>query len=173
LDCSIVNISPETLEICITFLEFSKNNFLQEYGAIGLFFNALLAATVLPLPTEILVSTLLNGGESEIIIICALVAGGGLGGIVNYGVGFGGSGVFRKLKPKKEPKIQKDHKTLCKLKKLGWVGIFLSAWVPIFGDLMLMSAGARKMNFRKYVIIMVSGKTVRSIIVVFSLGVVF
>lgn len=176
MDCNLVLSSAEAFEVCNVFLELSKNNFLQEYGVIGLFFNALLAATALPLPTEILVSTLLNGGESEVLIIIALVAGGGLGGVVNYGIGFGGSGIFRRLKPKKEKETKvtnKEHKMLSKLKKLGWVGIFFSAWVPFFGDLMLMSAGARKMNFRKYVLVMIAGKAFRAGVVVFGLGVIF
>ena len=171
MDCSIANEFPEALEICIVFLELSKNNFLQEYGIFGLFFNALLAATALPIPTEILVSTLLNGGESEILIIIALVLGGGLGGIVNYGIGFGGNGLFRKLKPKKESKDdKKSHKLL---EKFGWFAIFGSAWIPVFGDLMLISAGVKKMNFRKYVILMVAGKALRAVVVVFGLGLLF
>jgi len=168
MECSIANGFPEALEVCLVFLELSQNNFLQDWGVFGLFFNALLAATALPLPTEILVSTLLNGGEAEYIIIIALIAGGGLGGVVNYGIGFGGSGLFRRFKPKKETDDhKKSHKILA---KFGWIAIFGSAWIPFFGDLMLMSAGARKMHFRKYVVVMVAGKSVRAIIVVLLLG---
>jgi len=183
MDCNLVLSSAEAFEVCKVFLELSQNNFLQSYGVFGLFFNALLAATALPLPTEILVSTLLNGGEPEYLIIIALVAGGGLGGIVNYGIGFGGSGVFRKLKPKKNKekekkenkikKVKKEHKLLNKLKKLGWVGIFVSAWIPILGDVALMSAGAKKMHFRKYIVVMVAGKAFRSIVVVLGLSAIF
>lgn len=175
MDCSIANFSPELLEVCQVFLELSQNNFLQEYGVFGLFFNALLAATALPLPTEILVSTLLNGGESEYIIIIALITGGGLGGVVNYGIGFGGGGLFSKLFRKLHPKKDdKDHKKSHKwLSKAGWFAIFGSAWIPIFGDLMLISAGAKKMHFRKYVLVMIAGKSVRAIIVVLGLGAIF
>ena len=176
MDCNLVISSAEAFEVCKVFLELSQNNFLQSYGVFGLFFNALLAATALPLPTEILVSTLLNGGEPEYLIIIALITGGGLGGIVNYGIGFGGSGIFRKLKPNKKKevkKVKKEHKLLNKLKKLGWVGIFVSAWIPILGDVALMSAGAKKMHFRKYVVIMVTGKAFRSIVVVLGLSAIF
>ena len=40
-----------------------SNNYFQEYGVIGLFLNSLLSATVIPIPTEILTSALLIGGE--------------------------------------------------------------------------------------------------------------
>ena len=43
--------------------EILANNIFQEYGIIGLFLNSLLAATAIPLPTEILTSALLIGGE--------------------------------------------------------------------------------------------------------------
>ena len=36
--------------------EILTNNIFQEYGIIGLFLNSLLAATAIPLPTEILTS---------------------------------------------------------------------------------------------------------------------
>ena len=171
MDCNLVLSSAEAFEVCKVFLELSQNNFLQSYGVFGLFFNALLAATALPIPTEILVSTLLNGGEPEYLIIIALITGGGLGGIVNYGIGFGGSNLLRKLHPKKD---DKDHKKSHKvLEKFGWVAIFGSAWIPIFGDLMLISAGAKKMHFRKYVLLMVAGKSLRAVVVVLGLGLIF
>ena len=43
-----------------------SNNYFQEYGVIGLFLNSLLSATAIPIPTEILTSALLIGGEDEI-----------------------------------------------------------------------------------------------------------
>ena len=46
--------------------QYLADNTFQEYGILGLFFNSLLSATAIPLPTEILTSALLMGGESEI-----------------------------------------------------------------------------------------------------------
>ena len=48
--------------------EILANNIFQEYGIIGLFLNSLLSATALPLPTEILTSALLIGGESIFLV---------------------------------------------------------------------------------------------------------
>lgn len=171
MDCNIVNFTQEAIDICLLFLEFSENPLLQDYGVIGLFFNALIGATILPIPTEPLVGTLLNGGENEYLLITALVTGSAMGGIVGYGVGFGGSNLLRKLHPKKD---DKDHKKSHKyLKKFGWVGIFFSAFIPVFGDLMLISAGAKKMNFRKFVLFMTGGNVLRAMIAVFGLGLIF
>lgn len=77
--------------------EILANNIFQEYGVIGLFLNSLLAATALPLPTEILTSALLIGGESIFLVAIALVAGSIIGGVLNYSIGFGGSELFKKI----------------------------------------------------------------------------
>ena len=60
--------------------EILANNTFQEYGIIGLFFNSLLSATAIPLPTEILTSALLIGGENIILVGFVLVVGSTIGG---------------------------------------------------------------------------------------------
>jgi len=206
--------------------EILANNAFQEYGVIGLFFNSLLSATAIPLPTEILTSALLMGGESEYLVVIVLVIGSVLGGLINYSIGFGGNKLVRIFKKKKydpfdidmlekrktdvcglldefnineydkvcekhvklwlsenmrlnrmihlakqKPFVMADKKKSHKiLAKFGWAGIFFSAWIPVVGDLMLISAGAKKMNFKKYSLFMVSGKIVKSVIVVLGLG---
>jgi len=150
------------------------NNTFQEYGVIGLFLNSLLSATAIPLPTEILTSALLIGGENIFLVGIVLVIGSTIGGVLNYFIGFGGNRLFNKFKKKKkketgEPK--KKHNKL--LDKFGWSAIFFSAWIPGVGDLILISAGAKKMKFTKFSIIMITGKTVKTIVVVVGLGSLF
>ena len=160
--------------------EILANNIFQEYGIIGLFLNSLLSATALPLPTEILTSALLIGGESIFLVAIALVAGSIIGGILNYTIGFGGSELFKKIvrksnvkKPVEKPveKQEKKHNKL--LNRFGWGAIFFAAWIPVVGDLMLISAGVKKMKFKKFLIVMISGKIVKTSIVVLGLGTLF
>ena len=158
--------------------EILANNSFQEYGIIGLFLNSLLSATAIPLPTEILTSALLLGGESELLVGTTLVLGSVIGGMVNYSLGFGGGKLFKKFK--KSPNLtnqQSDGKTkdtLKKtLKKLGWSGIFFSSWIPVFGDLILISAGAKKIELKRFLILMVTGKIFKTIITVIGLSVLF
>lgn len=160
--------------------EILANNIFQEYGIIGLFLNSLLSATALPLPTEILTSALLIGGESIFLVAIALVAGSIIGGVLNYSIGFGGSELFKKIgrksnvkKPVKKPveKQEKKHNKL--LNRFGWGAIFFAAWIPVVGDLMLISAGVKKMKFKKFLIVMISGKIVKTSIVVLGLGTLF
>ena len=152
--------------------EILTNNVFQEYGIIGLFLNSLLAATAIPLPTEILTSALLIGGENIILVGVTLIIGSTIGGILNYFIGFGGNKLVTKMK--KKSNIQKDEKKQNKiLDKFGWSAIFFAAWIPIIGDLILISAGIKKMKFGKFSIFMISGKIIKTVIVVMGLGSIF
>ena len=152
--------------------EILTNNIFQEYGIIGLFLNSLLAATAIPLPTEILTSALLIGGENIVLVAITLIIGSTIGGILNYFIGFGGNKLIKKMKKKADVEKQgKKHNKL--LDKFGWSAIFFAAWIPIIGDLILISAGVKKMKFIKFSIFMISGKIIKTIIVVLGLGSIF
>ena len=152
--------------------EVLTNNIFQEYGIIGLFLNSLLAATAIPLPTEILTSALLIGGENIFLVGIALIIGSTIGGILNYFIGFGGNKLIRKMKKKVDvEKHGKKHNKL--LDKFGWGAIFFAAWIPVIGDLILISAGVKKMKFLKFLIFMISGKIIKTVIVVIGLGTIF
>jgi membrane protein YqaA with SNARE-associated domain len=152
--------------------EILTNNIFQEYGIIGLFLNSLLAATAIPLPTEILTSALLIGGENIVLVAITLIIGSTIGGILNYFIGFGGNKLIKKMKKKSDVEKQdKNHNKL--LDKFGWSAIFFAAWIPIVGDLILISAGVKKMKFIKFSIFMISGKIIKTIIVVIGLGTIF
>ena len=152
--------------------EILTNNTFQEYGIIGLFLNSLLAATAIPLPTEILTSALMIGGENIVLVAIVLIIGSTIGGILNYFLGFGGNKLIKKIKKKSDlEKHEKKHNKL--LDKFGWTAIFFAAWIPIIGDLILISAGVKKMKFVKFSIFMVSGKIIKTIVVVLGLGTIF
>ena len=152
--------------------EILNNNTFQEYGIIGLFLNSLLSATAIPLPTEILTSALLIGGENIGLVAIALIIGSTIGGILNYFIGFGGNKLIKKMRKKSDTEKQNEkHNKI--LDKFGWSAIFFAAWIPIIGDLILISAGIKKMKFVKFLIFMISGKIIKTIIVVIGLGTIF
>ena len=152
--------------------EILNNNTFQEYGIIGLFLNSLLSATAIPLPTEILTLALLIGGENIGLVVIALIIGSTIGGILNYFIGFGGNKLIKKMRKKSDTEKQNEkHNKI--LDKFGWSAIFFAAWIPIIGDLILISAGIKKMKFVKFLIFMISGKIIKTIIVVVGLGTIF
>lgn len=153
--------------------EYLADTTFQEYGIFGLFLNSLLSATAIPLPTEVLTSALLMGGESELYVASALIVGSVIGGVINYSIGFGGNRLFKFFRRNKEPKPmteEEHHKSHRILQKFGWAGIFFASWIPFLGDLLLISAGAKKMHFKKYLLFMVSGKVFKTVVVVLGLG---
>jgi len=119
--------------------EILANNTFQEYGIIGLFLNSLLSATAIPLPTEILTSALLIGGENIFLVGLVLVVGSIIGGMLNYFIGFGGNKLFSRFK-KSEHSNQGKHKKKGNklLDKFGWVAIFFASWIPVIGDFILI-----------------------------------
>jgi membrane protein YqaA with SNARE-associated domain len=153
--------------------EILANNTFQDYGLIGLFLNSLLSATAIPLPTEILTSALLIGGENVFLVGIVLITGSVIGGILNYFIGFGGIGVFNKFKKVKKKNEDEHKKGHSLLDKFGWGAIFFAAWIPVIGDLILISAGVKKRKFSKFMIFMVSGKILKTVVVVTGLGSIF
>jgi len=150
------------------------NNVFQDYGIIGLFLNSLFSATAIPLPTEILTSALLIGGENVFLVGIALVVGSTIGGLLNYFIGFGGNKLVNKFRKRKNGNdVVHEKKGNKLLDKFGWGAVFFASWIPVIGDFILISAGAKKMKFAKFVAFMVSGKIVKTIAVVSGFALVF
>ena len=148
------------------------NNVFQDYGIIGLFLNSLLSATAIPLPTEFLTSALLIGGENVFLVGLVLIVGSTIGGLLNYFIGFGGNKLVSKFK-KKKIGVKHEKKGSKLLDKFGWGAIFFASWIPVIGDLILISAGAKKMKFTKFIAFMVTGKRVKTIAGVSGFALVF
>jgi membrane protein YqaA with SNARE-associated domain len=166
-----------SFELIATYYEMAQeilaNNTFQDYGLIGLFFNSLLSATAIPLPTEILTSALLIGGENVFLVGIVLIVGSVIGGILNYFIGFGGIKVFNKFKKTEKHDKDEHKKGHSLLDKFGWGAIFFAAWIPVIGDLILISAGVKKRKFSKFMVFMVSGKILKTAVVVTGLGSIF
>jgi membrane protein DedA with SNARE-associated domain len=67
----------------------------------------------------------------------------------------------------KTPNKQQEDRTRLLLEKYGWFIIFLSPWIPILGDLIPIIAGAKKYDFKIFIIAMIGGKTFKAIAIVF------
>jgi membrane protein YqaA with SNARE-associated domain len=162
-----IQINPQIQDVL-------TNNSFQDYGIIGLFLNSFLSSTAIPLPTEILTSSLLIGGENHVLVGMALVLGPSIGGVLNYFIGFGGNRLLEKFKKRKDQKrVEQKNKNNKLLEKFSWSAVFFASWIPFVGDLILISAGAKKMKFTWFAVFMVAGKTFKTIVVVYGLGLIF
>ena len=62
--------------------------YFSELGYFGLFVAAFLAATILPLSSEVVLSTLLLSGLSPTALITIATIGNVLGSLTNYAIGY-------------------------------------------------------------------------------------
>jgi len=103
-----------------------------------------------------------------------LIVGSTIGGLLNYFIGFGGNKLVSKFRKKKNGDDVKQEKKGNKLlDKFGWGAIFFSSWIPVIGDFILISAGAKKIKFTKFIAFMITGKMVKTIAVVSGFALVF
>lgn len=135
-----------------------------KYGLMGLFFNGMFSSFI-PIPTELTVSALLLGGIKPIEIFLVLTSSSILGGYIAYYLGYNGRLLSRL---RKTPEKKYEQKSINIMTKYGWSTIiFASPWIPIIGDVVSIIAGTKKYSILRYTIAMITGKTVKSIAIVF------
>ena len=137
---------------------------LAAYG--GLFAAALVAATILPAQSELLLAGLLNAGEqSPVLLVTFASLGNVLGSIINWGLG-------RHL-------IHLRHRRWFPLKPeaydktVGWFNRYglwslLLAWVPVIGDPLTVVAGALRVDLLRFTVLVAIGKVGRYIFIALS-----
>ena len=136
--------------------------YFSELGYLGLFFAAFLAATILPLSSEIVLSALLLNGLSPTALVVIATFGNVLGSLVNYVLGYWTSfGVIKKwLKISEEELVRAEHRFV----KYGVFSLCF-AWVPIIGDPLTFIAGILRINLWLFVILVAVGKFMRYILI--------
>ena len=137
-----------------------------EFGYIGLFFASFLAATILPLSSEIILSILLLNNLNPFILISVATFGNVLGAFVNYLIGAWGSLFFIKnfLKLSENDFMKAKQR----FQKYG-VFSLLFAWVPIIGDPLTLVAGVLRVNVLIFFIMVTSGKLIRYVIISYAI----
>jgi membrane protein YqaA with SNARE-associated domain len=129
--------------------------FLSSHGLLGLFVAAFLAATILPLSSEVVLGYLLvhNYNVQGVVVVATL--GNVLGALVNYGLGRAGS---RTLLEKIFRVCPKDIETARNRFKTHGTLSLLLAWVPIIGDPLTVVAGMLKINLWVFLALVTMGK---------------
>lgn len=134
---------------------------LAEFGYLGLFTAAFLAATILPLSSEVVLSALLLSGLSPVALVVVATAGNVLGSLLNYGLGYWGSKevVKRWLRISEEEFVRAEQRFV----KYGLFSL-LFAWVPIIGDPITVVAGVLRIRFAWFVVLVTAGKLARYVV---------
>ena len=156
-----------------------------KYGLLGLFVNGILSS-VIPIPTELTISALLASGQNQLNVFIVLTIGSVIGGLLAYYLGYTGKKLSLQIRKSRTSKShfhngdknityqdrEKEKRSTVLLDRYGWIIIFLSPWIPIFGDVIPIVAGVKKYDFKKFVIIMSIGKTVKAVAIVYFLAII-
>ncbi len=136
-------------------------DYFTELGYFGLFVSAFLAATILPLSSEIVLSALLLNGLSPIALVAIATTGNVLGSLTNYALGYWVSlEVVKKwLKMSEEEFVRAEQRFV----KYGLFSLCF-AWVPIIGDPLTLIAGVLRIRLFWFVILVTAGKLMRYIL---------
>lgn len=133
-----------------------------EFGYAGLFLSSFLAATILPLSSEVALSFLLLNQFNPILLVCMATIGNVLGAFANYAIGYGGSiFLIRKVFRISENEFDKAKQ---RFNTYGVISLFF-AWVPVIGDPLTFVAGALKVRIPIFFLLVASGKLIRYIII--------
>ena len=138
---------------------------LAEYGLIGLFIAAFIAATILPLSSEALLLVIIASTDQIMIPVLVASAGNISGSFLNYFLGWKGNRlVLNKLFRLTENEIEKASQRFIKYGSFS----MLFAWVPIIGDPLTVVAGLFKMNIWIFTILVSIGKFSRYVILAYG-----
>ena len=135
---------------------------LTEFGYAGLFLASFLAATILPLSSEIVLTALLLNGFDAVLSVGIATFGNVLGAITNYAMGFWGSLILiRKVLRISEPDFNLAKQ---RFNKYGIFSLFF-AWVPVIGDPLTVVAGVLKINLFIFILLVTAGKLIRYMVI--------
>ena len=138
--------------------------YFTELGYTGLFLSSFLAATILPLSSEVVLSTLLLTDLPVVNLVAIATTGNVLGSLTNYALGYWVSlELVKKWLKISEEQFARAEKRFVKY------GLFslCFAWVPIIGDPLTLIAGVLRIRLFWFVILVTAGKLVRYIVVAY------
>lgn len=136
--------------------------FLIEYGYIGVFLAAFLAATVLPFGSEPVVLGVLAAGADSVPVLIAATIGNFLGGMSCYWLGWLGKREWI-VKYLKMPREKVDKWTEWLQGRGSWMAFFV--FLPGVGDFFAVALGLLKANVWSVAIWMLLGKFLRYLVV--------
>lgn len=127
----------------------------------GIFFSSFLAATILPLSSEAVLSAAIAGGVNIEGAIASATLGNWLGGMSSFYLGRLGKWTWiNKFFSVEKSKIEQLH---FKYAKYGVILAFF-AWLPIIGDLIAIALGYFRCNIKYTALLMLAGKLMRYIL---------
>ena len=135
-----------------------------EIGYVGLFVTFFLAATILPIASEIFLTSMLALGYNP--LICLVISGTGntFGGWLNYFIGYLGN---QKWLLRIGVTIDKIERWRARIHKYG-VWLALLSWLPLVGDVIGVALGFFRTNTIVTFTFIAIGKFIRYALIILS-----
>ncbi len=133
-----------------------------ELGYLGLFITCFLAATILPIASEVFLISMLAAKYDPLISLIIASAGNTLGSYLNFGIGYIGNPEWLKKLRVKQKTIESWNASI---QKYG-VWLALLSWLPIVGDIIGIALGFFRANIFWSFLFMAIGKFIRYLVVV-------
>ncbi len=134
---------------------------LTALGLWGMFLSAFLAATILPLGSEVVLAALVVGDYPLVPLITVATVGNVLGAVTNYILGAWGLNWF--LARRMAGSQREVQAGLDRFRKYGTLSLLL-AWVPVIGDPLTVAAGMVRVNPLVFLVLVTLGKGARYIV---------
>ena len=136
-------------------------------GYLGLLVVSFLAATLLPISSELAVALMPSYGYDAALTVAVATLGNYLGSVVNYYVGAGGAGFFLA----RHVGTTGDRLARARTTYARWgAPILFFSWLPVIGDPLTLVAGALRVPFVVFTAWVVAGKLARYVVVVAAAG---
>ncbi|MFI3331655.1 MAG: YqaA family protein [Rikenellaceae bacterium] len=131
---------------------------LIEYGYLGLFIGAFLAATLIPFSSDVQMVALLSLGAEPVMCVIVATLGNWLGGLSSYYLGYLGKWEWIE----KYMKIKRER-LIAQQKRVNRYGsaLALVSWLPLIGDVIAVALGFYKVKFLPTAGFMLLGKGAR------------
>lgn len=139
--------------------------FLAQFGYPGLLASSFLAATLLPLSSEVVLSALLLAHFNPALCLGVATTGNVLGSWVNYAAGYHGSRFVTEKLLRMTPEEVSTARQ--RLERYGTASL-LFAWVPVIGDPLTFAAGMLKVHPAVFFIFVAAGKLIRYILIIYA-----
>ena len=143
--------------------------FLKDYGYLGMGIMAFLAGTVVPITSEVLLVFFLGIGLNAVGLTLAATIGNTLGGVTCFMIGY----LTTKEKVQKFFKVpdRRMNRADMLMQKYGyWTAAF--SFLPVLGEVFLLSLGIMRVNRFKVISRMALGKLFRySLVVISAIGI--
>ena len=130
---------------------------------LSLFAISFLAATILPLSSELMLAGLIATSNYDSLLLLTVASFGNvLGSVFNWALGFYSRNLTtKKWFPFKDEQIERSSKWFNKFGR----GSLLFAWIPIIGDPLTLAAGLLRVKFLEFLILVTIGKVSRYFII--------